>query len=259
MEILHSIILGITQGISEFLPISSSAHLVLLPYLFHWQYNGLVFDTALHLGTVIAIIFYFYKDWLNILGIQRSQPTDLPKNFLWQIIIASIPAAIAGLILENYVEKYFHSPLLLAINLIIFGIVLWATDKMTQSKQEIGKITFMQSLVVGISQCIALIPGVSRSGITMIASRGLGLKRDAAARFSFLLGTPAMVGAFLIQSRKLGPSDLNLPFFLGVIFSALAGFLAIKFLMNYLKKSSFSILLWYRIILAIIVLIVFFF
>ncbi len=258
MELLQSITLGITQGISEFLPISSSAHLVLLPYLFNWQYNGLVFDTALHLGTVIAIMCYFHKDWLNIFGIKKSQSADLPRNFLWQIILASIPSAIAGLILENYVEKYFHSPLLLAINLIIFGILLWATDKVAKSTQMIGKITFTQSFIVGISQCLALVPGVSRSGITMIASRGLGLKRDDAARFSFLLGTPAMVGAFLIQARKLEVSDLNLPFFLGVGFSALAGFFAIKFLLNYLRKSNFVIFLWYRILLAAIVLMVFF-
>jgi undecaprenyl-diphosphatase len=266
MELLQSIILGVTQGVSEFMPISSSAHLVLIPYLFHWQYNGLVFDTALHLGTVLAIIFYFYNDWVGIIKMgfrcQKSgvkqQTTALPANFLWQIIIATIPAGIAGLILENYVEKYLHSPLLLAINLIVFGLVLWLTDKMAKSEQEIGKITFKQSLIVGVSQCLALIPGVSRSGITMVASRGLGLKREDAAKFSFLLGTPAMIGAFLLQARKLDSTDLNLVFFMGVIFSALAGFLAIKFLLAYLKKSNFSIFLWYRIILAVIVLTVFF-
>lgn len=260
MELFQSIILGITQGVSEFLPISSSAHLVLIPYLFHWQYNGLVFDTALHFGTVMAIVFYFYKDWLNIIksGFKSPTKSDLPPNFLWQILIATIPAGIAGLILENYVEKYFHSPLLLAINLIVFGLILWLTDKLAKSKQEINRISFGQSLLVGFSQCLALIPGVSRSGITMIASRGLGLKREDAARFSFLLGTPAMIGAFLIQARKLQSSDLNLPFFLGVILSAIAGFLAIKFLLNYLKKSNFSVFLWYRIILAIIVMAVFF-
>jgi undecaprenyl-diphosphatase len=261
IEIIHSAIIGVVQGITEFLPISSSAHLVIIPYVFKWDYKGLGFDVALHLGTVLAIVAYFYKDWVTI--IKNVYPTksktkskNYPDNFLIQIIVATIPAIIVGLLIKDYIESKFHSPLFLAFNLILFGIILWLSDR-TSRKLEISKINYGQSFLVGLAQSISLVPGVSRSGITMIASRGIGLDRENAARLSFLLGTPAMIGAFLLESKNISANYLNVPFFVGVIVSATAGFLVIKYLLQYLKRGSFAVFTWYRIILALIVIFIY--
>lgn len=273
MNLFQSIFLGAVQGITEFLPISSSGHLVLVPYIFKWQYNGLSFDIALHMGTVAAIVGYFWKDWMMILkkglGIRaqdsgqnldpKTQDLDAyPSNFLWQIVIASIPAALAGYLIADYVETVFHSPLILAANLVVFGIFLYLIDRFSKSNFDSCSVGLKQSLLVGLAQCLALIPGVSRSGITMIASRSLGFEREKAARFSFLLGTPAMIGAFLFAARDLRLEDLDLSFFFGVLASTLFGFLAIKYLLQYLKRGSFSIFMWYRIALAVIILLIYF-
>lgn len=257
IETIHSTILGVVQGISEFLPISSSAHLVILPYLFNWRYNGLQFDVALHFGTVIAIVIYFWNDWKKIIrsAFTKEPETEYPSNILWQIIIATIPAGIIGFLIADFVDSTFHSPYLLVINLIIFGLLLWLADKLTRKQLLAKNISYLQSFIVGLAQSIALVPGVSRSGITIIASRSLGLNRESAAKFSFLLGTPAMIGAFTLEARKMTADELGLSFFAGVVASALAGALAIKFLLAYLKKSDFSIFVAYRIILAIIVII----
>ncbi len=270
LEVFRSLIIGAVQGITEFLPISSSGHLVLVPYIFNWDYRGLSFDIALHFGTVIAIVAYFWKDWMAIItqgvGIRnrglglgrdpRPKTQDLnnyPPNLLWQIIVATIPAAIIGYLISGYVESTFHSPILLASNLIIFGVILYLVDKFAKKSSQISQISYKQSFIVGLTQCLALVPGVSRSGITMIASRSLGLDRENAARFSFLLGTPAMIGAFVFDIKDLPLSEINMPFLLGVISSTVFGFLAIKYLLEYLKRGNFSVFMWYRIALAIIV------
>ena len=296
VNIFHSIILGAVQGISEFLPISSSGHLVLFPYVFKWDYSGLSFDIALHFGTLIAIIAYFWCDWTNIIAnamksIQsipnvqmkndqmnaespelnrrdKCPPASLdakhlragqmingkyPPNFLWQIVLASIPAAILGLILDNYVEQYFHSPLLIAFNLAFFGIVLWLIDKYAGARYKIQDTRYKQSFLIGCAQAIALFPGVSRSGITMTAGRFFGLNKKDAARFSFLLATPAMLGAFLLSAKDIGRNDINLVFLLAMISSTIFGFLAIKYLLKYLERGSFSVFVWYRIMLALII------
>ena len=291
LEIIQSITIGAIQGITEFLPISSSGHLVLVPYLLNWDYQGLSFDVALHFGTVLAIIAYFWKDWITIItkAIIKSEirnpkseinsneqnskspelPTpnsQLPTNLLWQILVASIPAAIIGYFIKDIVESTLQSPILLAINLIFFGLLLWIADKYfisrykipfdsAQGKQDFG---YKHSFIIGMAQAIALVPGVSRSGITMTAGRMIGLDRPSSARFSFLLGTPAMIGAFLFTARDLSINNLNLAFILAVITSTLFGFVAIKYLLKYLVNNNFSIFAWYRIVLAIIVLMVFF-
>ena len=286
IEIIQSIIIGGVQGISEFLPISSSGHLVLIPYVFKWNYNGLSFDIALHFGTLIAIVVYFWKDWVSIIASainsRQLKPNDkmpndqvinnklmgngkwemgnslYPPNLLWQILVASIPAAILGLLLDDYVEEYFHSPLFIAANLSIFGILLWLVDKYSKRSKNISTIGYKQSLLIGCAQAVALFPGVSRSGITMTAARAIGLNRKNAARFSFLLATPAMTGAFLISAKDIVGQDLNLVFLSGVIASTIFGFFAIKYLLKYLEKGSFSVFVWYRIALAIIIVAVYF-
>lgn len=282
VTILHSIVLGAIQGISEFLPISSSGHLILVPYLLHWSDPGIGFDVALHIGTAFAIVAFFWRDWMTIIAnaIPKFQVTSsklqendnpatgnsklgtensYPKNFLWQIAIATIPAAILGIILDNATEKYFHSDMVLvAANLIFFGIVLWLVDTYCGTRQNPKKITYKQSVWVGFAQSIALIPGVSRSGITITASRILGLEKREAARFSFLLATPTIVGAFLFKLKDIAANDLNIAFSLGVISSLVFGLISIKYLLKYLERGNFAIFTWYRILFGLLILAVYF-
>ncbi len=257
MEIIHSTILGAVQGITEFLPVSSSAHLVLFPYLLNWDYNGLQFDVALHFGTFLAVIAYFWKDWINIFKdafSKNSTSSRYPKNILWQILIASIPAFFVGFFLEPYVEKYLHSPLLLITNLVIFGLLLWSTEFISHNMQKNSNIRYSQSFIIGVAQAIALIPGVSRSGITMTAAKLIGFSKENAARFSFLLGTPAVLGAFVYHIPTLNTGEISISFWIGVLSSTVFGFLAIKYLIQYLKKGSFAVFAVYRIVLAAVVL-----
>lgn len=283
---IQAIILGAIQGITEFLPISSSAHLVLAPWIFGWNYEGLGFDTALHFGTAIAIVAFFWRDWLSIIAKaishkkqeisnnsqtnsksqipnsneanQASKAGPYPPNLLWQILLASIPAAIAGYLLSDYVETYLHSPILLAVNLAVFGVILWLVDILVKKNNlKLSAIKWGQSLIVGLAQCLALIPGVSRSGITITAARGLGLNRENAARFSFLLSTPATVGAFLFEARKVDWANTPSGFWLAIIVTVIVGLLTIKYLLQYLERGSFLIFTIYRVILAIIIIAIF--
>jgi undecaprenyl-diphosphatase len=280
MMTIQALILGAIQGLTEFLPISSSGHLVLIPYFFKWNYEGLSFDVALHAGTAVALLASFWKDWLSIIknifpsgaGGGKSSPLpfrgggesgfDDPKrysrNFFWQILFASIPALIVGLAIDKYAEKYLHSIIFIAFNLSFFGWLLWYADKKSRTGLEPGKITFGKAFIVGLFQSVALVPGVSRSGITITASRFIGLPREAAARFSFLLATPAIVGAFALKLPGIIETGVGPAFWLGVAGAAVFGFLAIKFLLIYLKKSDFSVFLWYRLSLAIFAVIVYF-
>ncbi len=259
MTLFHSIVLGIVQGLAELLPISSSAHLWAIPYFFGWPYQGLAFDTALHMGTVLAILTYFWSDWTEIFRSTFSKKTSntYPNGFLWQILVATIPAGIAGVLLDK-VESRLETPVIIAITMAVFGFALWAVDRFSKKSEPGKKMGWIQSFIVGTAQCLALVPGVSRSGVTMLTSRALGYDREQSARFSFLIGTPATVGAFLFEARKLSSADLNLTFFAGVFFAAIFGFLAIKYLLNYLKRSDFSIFAIYRLIFAIVLLSVYF-
>lgn len=285
MEIIQTIFIGAIQGISEFLPISSSGHLVLVPYFFGWQYQGLSFDVALHFGTAIAIIIYFWNDWIGIirsavsgkklaevptansssesepegssLRVKNQLPTVCyPPNLLWQIAVATIPAVIFGILLMDYEETVFRSPTLIAYNLIIFGILLFFIDKYSSKSRDIDKINYKQSFLIGCAQAIALIPGVSRSGITIAAGRAAKFDRKSAARFSFLLSTPAILGATVFSLKDIVYSNLNTAFWASVLSSAIFGFLTIKFLLKFLEKSNFNIFVWYRIIIAGIILLI---
>lgn len=255
-EFLQSIILGIVQGLSEFLPISSTAHLVVVPYFFNFKDPGLTFNVFLHLGTLVAIVSFFFKDWIKILK-ERSK-------LLWLIIIGTIPAGILGYFFESYIESSFRSPLIISFTLIIFAILLYLSDYFVNHKREIKEINWWQSVVIGIAQAIALIPGVSRSGVTMTAGLFLGLKRKDSAKFSFLLATPIMIGATLYRFRELFELEGNLfnglslgAAILGFVFALVAGYLAIKYLLKYLGRGSFLPFVIYRIVLAIIIIVVY--
>ncbi|MFA5878764.1 MAG: undecaprenyl-diphosphatase UppP [Candidatus Margulisiibacteriota bacterium] len=253
MDLLQAISYGIVQGLGEFLPISSSAHLIALPQIFGWQDPGLSFDVALHLGTLAALLLFFWKDWLRLIhaGFTNIKSTD--GKLFWFIIIASIPGAIIGKLLEKHAETIFRNLLLIGIMLIVMGLILYVADKFSKKKDSIEKIGFWRSFGIGVSQALAIVPGVSRSGITITLGLFLGLNKESAARFSFLLSTPIVLGAGLLKLKDLAATPINqLPFLLiGVTFSALTGFLCIKFLLNYLKTKGFGIFVIYRILLGI--------
>lgn len=265
MTILQSIILGVIQGATEFLPVSSSAHLNLFPWVFGWQEMPASFDVALHIGTLLAIIIYFFKDWIKLIvgGYNQviKKKKSLDGKIFWYLVIATIPAGILSLVLEKISEKLFEGNLniemlVIAITLIIMGIILYIVDKKSRSDIKYEKMTLKQSVLIGTSQALAAaFPGVSRSGITMTVARALGVERESAARYSFLLATPITFAAAIFD---LGNFEMNLPFFVGILSSFIVGIFIIKFLLEYLKKGSFKIFAIYRIIIGIIVIGLFF-
>jgi undecaprenyl-diphosphatase len=253
MSIIQSIVYGIVQGITEFLPISSTAHLVLIPWFFRWNDPGVVFDIALHLGTAIAVILFFIKDWIILIHAGFTRPKSDDGKLFWFIVIATIPGGIAGVFLDRYVEN-LRNPLLIGIVLIAFGIILYIADKVGKNRIELKNIGFIKSFVVGISQVFAIIPGISRSGVTMSAGLFEGIKRESIAKFSFLLSTPIILGDCLYHLKDLKnvPVDKG-PFVIAIITSAVVGALSIKFLLNYLKKKGFGLFVIYRFALGVLV------
>lgn len=268
MEILQAIVLGIVQGLGEFLPISSTAHLVLVPYFFGWEDPGLAFDVALHAGTLVAVFGYFWRDWTDILKAAFSRffpktsnlkPITYSNNLLWLLAIATFPGALAGYYLESYAQSAFRHPLLIAFALSFAGILLYFADKLLKHKKEIKDMTIWDSVVIGVAQAIAIIPGVSRSGATMTAGLWMGLSREGAARFSFLMSTPIILGATLARFGDFFNGTFGtLPLVFGVLASAISGYWAISFLLKFLQKASFAVFVWYRIVLALVILTVYF-
>ena len=245
MTIIQSIILGIIQGIAEFLPISSSAHLVFIPWVFNWPAHTVTFDVALHIGTLFALLLFFWKEWWGI----------IKSPLLWLLILGSIPGAIAGFLGEKYFEETLRGPLTIAIFMIGLALLLWAAEIYGKKKREIESVGWVDALAIGISQALALMPGVSRAGITMTAGLFVGLNRESAAKFSFLLSTPIIIGAGAYKGYgllKLGlPMDERAPFLIGLITAAVVGFFAIKYLLKYLQSNSFYLFIWYRIIVGV--------
>lgn len=255
LSVIQAVVLGIVQGLGEFLPISSSAHLVLVPWLFRWPYAGLTFDVALHVGTLASVVAFFWRDWLVLIKEGFSSPSTDQGRLFWSLVLATIPGALFGYLLEEQAETIFREPLLIGIMLILMGIFLFFVDSYSSKRKELNQIGLGGGLWIGISQALALIPGVSRAGITMTAGLLLGLKRSESARFSFLLSTPIILGAGAAQFSKITPGDLNLSFFTGVVVSAVVGFLSIKFLLDYLARHSFGIFIVYRLLLGTLVII----
>lgn len=260
------IILAIVQGISEFLPISSSAHLIIFRDVFNIgsvinSNTELVFDVALHLGTLLAILIFFFKDFLNIFikGITKGYKDKTGKIFYF-LIIATIPAAIAGLLFEDLIENIIRGNLLIISSaLIIMGIIIYFADLLNKQNKDITNLKWTDSLLIGTSQIFALIPGFSRSGSTIAAGRMLNLKREESAKFSFFLSAPIVLGAVILTLLKENTITIilaNLNYFLvGLLISFIVGLICIEFLLKYLRKNDFKIFMWYRIIIAIIVLI----
>lgn len=258
MSIFQAIIYGIVQGIGEFLPISSTAHLVLVPWLFGWQDPGNVFDVALHLGTAVAVISFFFKDWLNLISSGLTKPKSPDGRLFWLIVLATIPGALFGVLLDKYMEA-FRNPALIGAMLIVMGIILYTADKYGKSKIEIKETGMKRSLMIGISQVFAIIPGVSRSGITMTVGRSMGMTRESIARFTFLMSAPIILGDGLYHAKGLIHTTIDkAPFFTAMITAAIVGIFSIKFLLDYLKNRGFGIFTVYRLILGVAVIAVYF-
>lgn len=245
MSIFQALVYGIVQGVTEFLPVSSTAHLDLIPWIFGWQQPGNVFDVALHFGTAIAVIMFFFKDWIRLITAGFLKPKSQDGKLLWFILIATLPGAVAGVLLDKYMNGF--SPLLTGILLILMGIVLYFCDRTGKSDIHLENMGLKRSVLIGVAQVLAIIPGVSRSGITMSVGRAAGMDRASIAKFTFLLSTPIILGDALFHAKDLpGVSIDILPFVVAVVTSAIVGMLAIKFLLNYLKTKSFFAFAVYR-------------
>lgn len=261
MTILHAIILGIVQGLTEFLPISSSAHLNVFPWIFNWEMLSEGMDVALHIGTLLALVIFFFEDWVNLLkggykkAIKKEDSTE--GKMFWYLVAATIPAGILSLILDKISEHIVGDNInvqmaIIACTLIIMGIILYIVDKKSKSTVEYKDISLKQSVLVGMSQAIAAaFPGVSRSGITMTVARMLKIDRESAAKFSFMLAMPITLAAVIFD---LTAFKFDLALILGILASFITGVIVIKFLLDYLKKGSFKVFAIYRVIFGIIIL-----
>jgi undecaprenyl-diphosphatase len=248
-NLLQSVVLGIVQGLTEFLPISSSAHLILVPYFLGWPDPGLAFDVALHLGTLIGVLAYFWKDFWDMLVVPAERKT------IGFLLVATIPGAVAGLLFEHKIETIFRSPFLIAWALILLGVLLALADRLWTGDKKVSDLTWMTAAVIGLSQALALVPGVSRSGITITTALALGFERREAARFSFLMSAPIIAGAGLLKFHAIMSSPDKIALGAGFACSALAGFFAIWALMRYVQTRSYMPFAVYRWILGLFVLV----
>jgi undecaprenyl-diphosphatase len=265
MSIIQVILLAIVQGITEFLPISSTAHLILVPWLFGWEDQGLTFDVALHAGTLLAVLVYFARDWWEILrdtcrNIFKLAPATNQTNsrLLLILVLATIPGGLAGLYLESYAESLFRSPLLIAGQLILISLVMWAADRRPTDGKDVKQTSLTDGAVIGLAQAVAIIPGTSRAGITISAGLFQGFTRESAARFSFLLSTPIIGGATLkkaydVWQAGFPPGATPVDYILGFLVSALVGYAAIAFLLHYLQNRTLKIFVAYRMALGVII------
>jgi undecaprenyl-diphosphatase len=258
MTIIQAIVYGIVQGIGEFLPISSTAHLVLVPWFLNWTDPGVAFDVALHLGTAAAVIFFFWRDWITLIIAGIKQPKSKNGRLFWLLVLATIPGSLFGVLLDKYMEA-FRNPALIGVMLIIMGIILYYADKKSLNIVKLEDMGLKRSLIVGISQVFAIIPGVSRSGITMSTGRFLGVEREAIAKFTFLLSAPIILGDGLYHATKIGTVPIDKASFIAaVLTAAIVGVLSIKFLLNYLKTKGFGIFAIYRFVLGALVIVTYF-
>lgn len=282
MLIFQAIILGIVQGLAEFIPISSSAHLIIVPWLFHWDdpvLDSLSFDVALHMGTLVALLLFFAADWIRLIRagvasiVERKIGGDPDRKLAWLILIGTIPGGIAGVLGESKITELFHKPnapiqpaamIALAVLLALLGLALFIAERIARHLRGLESITLKDALLIGLAQAFAIFPGVSRSGSTITAGLALGLQREAAARFSFLLSAPIIAGAGAkslydifkdIRGGMITPDELVL-FPIGVVVAGISGYLCIKYLLRYLQSHSTDIFVYYRWALAVVIILV---
>ena len=260
MTVIQAVILGLVQGLAEFLPISSSAHLVLTPWIFGWSDPGLAFDVALHVGTLVAVLWYFRAEWVKLTKsaidviVTRRLDTEEKRRFVY-LVIATIPAAVGGVLLQDYAETTFRSPALMAVTLMVMGVILWAVDRYAAQDRPLASLGARDAIVIGLAQVLALVPGVSRSGSTMTAGRALRLDRQSAAVFSFLMSMPVTAAAALLKVPGLLRSEGITPTLIaGVLSSGISSWLAIAVLLRYISRHSFGIFALYRLALGALIL-----
>jgi undecaprenyl-diphosphatase len=248
----QALVLGAVQGLTEFLPVSSSAHLILIPWLLNWQDPGLAFDVALHLGTLLALLIYYWQTWIKLLGSLVNNDVA-SRRLLFLLIIASVPGAVIGVLLEKQAETVFRSPLLIASTMAVMGMVLWVVDRLFGSRRKLSDFTAADALLIGFSQALAIVPGVSRSGATITMARALGIEREDAANFSFLMATPIIAGAGLLEARKLFAAGMHGPVLWGFFASAVFGVAAIAGLIRFVRTRTYQPFAWYRVAVALVV------
>ena len=260
MDLIQAVVLAIVQGLSEFLPISSSGHLILVPHFFGWPDQGLAFDVAVHVGTLVAVLAYFRRQLSGLLSgwldsVFRGKQTR-DSRLAWQILAATVPVGLAGLTFADFIEANFRNPLFVAGTLTFFGILMVVADRWSRGDRDEFDLTWPQAMAIGCAQALALMPGTSRSGITMTAGRGMGLSRSAAARFAFLLSVPGIAAAGAYEAMKLfsSPEPVEwLPMSVGVIFAALSGIACIHFLIKFIERIGLLPFAIYRLFLAAVI------
>ena len=265
MELIQLIILSLIQGITEFLPISSSAHLILVPLLAHWQDQGLAIDVAAHIGSLVAVVFYFRKDISRILfagidSMTQRKINNPESRLFWYLAIASIPVLVAGFLLGDIVSTYLRNPLIIATTSIVFGLLLWFADVTAKRIKQIEQLSIRDVIIIGLAQALALIPGTSRSGITMTAGLMLGLDRTNSARFSFLMAIPIIIAAGAYEALKVfqaGEAFGVIEFIITAFLSTISALLAIHFFLKFLDKVGMLPFVIYRVVLGVILMVIF--
>ena len=263
MGLVEAIVLAIVQGLSEFLPISSSGHLVLVPHFSGWPDQGLAFDVAVHVGTLIALLMYFRREltalavaWLRSFGGKH----DRNSRLAWQILVGTVPVGLVGLVFGDYIEQHLRQPLFVAGTLTVFGLLMYAADRCGRGSGDEYSLSWPQAMAIGMAQALALMPGTSRSGVTMTAGRALGLSRSGAARFSFLLAVPGIGAAGFYEGTKLLGADAPvdwMPILTGMLFAALSGIACIHFLIRFIERIGLLPFAVYRLALAVVIVAVF--
>src|SRR5271163_4876137 len=271
MPLYQAIILALVQAVTEFLPVSSTAHLTLFPWFFGWQDPGLAFDVALHAGTLVAVLLYFFKDWLTLIlcGVGFKYPANAineavtqHRKLFWYMVVGTIPGGILGALFEHKIEENFRTPVVISISMIFVGLIMWYADAKSRRARPLEQSNIGDALTIGSAQALALCPGVSRSGITITAGLFRGFTREAATRFSFLLSTPLIAGAVLshlpklIKMHKAGGLDLPLStLMISILVSGVMGYFVIAFFLRYLQTHTLKLFIGYRLVFGMIVLV----
>jgi undecaprenyl-diphosphatase len=270
VTLLQSIVLGLVQGLTEFLPVSSSGHLILVPWLFGWHLNmsadlSKTFDVALHLGTFIAVLVLMRRDVWRLLkaffgSILRRKIATADEKLAWLLLLSTIPAGVIGVVFEQFIEEKLGQPLLIAILMIVFGAIMWAVDALFPRRHGLSHLRWPHALFVGLAQALALAPGVSRSGVTLTALRGLDLDRESAVRYSFLLTLPIIGGSAIYKGARLVahgglPAGTAMPFLVGTLTAMVSGFVAAWFLLRLVRRHSLAPFVWYRFALGLLVIV----
>jgi len=265
MNVFQAAVLGLIQGLTEFLPVSSTAHLIIIPKFLGWEDPGLTFDVALHLGTLVALLLFFWQDWVNLIqsgiGYAQGKRGQQYDPLFWYIVLATIPGGIAGLLFEKKADRDLRDLRIIAAALVLLALVLVIAEFKGRKRKQIEQVSIADAIIVGCAQALAIIPGVSRSGVTITAGLFRDMKRDAAARFSFLLSTPLIAGAAAKKTLEVAkeglPAGQAMPFAVGILVSAIVGIFAIKILLRFLQSHSTFVFVYYRIALGILLYVAF--